>query len=101
MSDPEGDWPLVIDATGTVEADESVPARPREVEPVDVELAHDQMVRLWSELEDLEAAESVSLTAYPDPGLAWPVHETGSLAAIRTGWPPVAGTTYTSACAVL
>lgn len=40
----------------------------------DVVAAHDEMVRLWSDLEDLEAEHSVALTAYPDPGLAWPVH---------------------------
>ncbi|MGO1627307.1 MAG: AAA family ATPase [Microbacterium sp.] len=30
MTDPDGDWPLIIAADGTVEADDSAPARPRE-----------------------------------------------------------------------
>ena len=40
--------------------------------------AHDATVRLWSELEDLESDFSVTATAYPDPGLAWPVHRWAS-----------------------
>ncbi|GAB96251.1 putative ATP-dependent helicase, partial [Kineosphaera limosa NBRC 100340] len=44
----------------------------------DVIDAHDAMVRLWSDLEDLEAEYSVQLTGYPDAGLAWPVHRWAS-----------------------
>ena len=40
----------------------------------DVIAAHDEMVRLWSELEDLESEYSVTPTAFPDAGLAWPMH---------------------------
>ena len=36
--------------------------------------AHDATVRAWSDLDDLESEHSVTPTAYPDPGLAWPVH---------------------------
>lgn len=37
MTDPEGDWPLIIAADGTVEADDSTPARPRERDAEDNE----------------------------------------------------------------
>ena len=40
----------------------------------DVIAAHDEMVRLWSELEDLETEYSVTPTAFPDAGLAWPMY---------------------------
>ncbi len=40
--------------------------------------AHDATVRLWSDLEDLEAEHHVTPTSYPDPGLAWPVHRWAS-----------------------
>ena len=36
--------------------------------------AHDATVRAWCDHDDLESEYSVTPTAYPDPGLAWPVH---------------------------
>ncbi|MBL5975501.1 MAG: ATPase [Candidatus Leucobacter sulfamidivorax] len=39
MTDPDGDWPVIIAADGTVEADDSAPARPRERDAEDDEPA--------------------------------------------------------------
>ncbi|WP_226347016.1 DEAD/DEAH box helicase [Agilicoccus flavus] len=49
-----------------------------------VERAHEQMVRLWSALEDLEGERKVKLTDYPDPGMAWMIHRWASGARLET-----------------
>ncbi len=39
-----------------------------------VRTALDETLRLWSRLQDTEAAHQLAMTATPDLGLAWPIH---------------------------
>lgn len=64
MTDPEGDWPLIIAADGTVEADDSAPARPRERDTEDNEPASAEDPAIATDTPEVAA------TAVPSPGHA-------------------------------
>lgn len=64
MTDPEGDWPLIIAADGTVEADDSAPARPRERDAEDNEAPSAEDPAIATDTPEVAA------TVVPSPGHA-------------------------------